>query len=423
MKKRLQLISGLSDERGVTAIIVGLLMVVFIGIAAVVVDIGYAMATKNELQNIADGAALAATGWLGDNYSDMTTDELLNYVVDGDDEADIKGLATDVAGQNRAGGVSSISLEDVDIQIGQWDSSVEADDIDDSVRGTVNDPRFTETPDQPDAVRVITRREEGINGPISTFFARIFGIDDVGINTIATAALTGIVEVDECELYMPVGISEAWFDYWNEETGDWCDHNIKLHPTGGIEGCAGWHAFGESPVTPPKLIDILENGIQGNCNEGAETGDVFKFTGGDMAVLFDYLKALFNLMRDCQAGSPALQALLLEMQEDDPDLTEEDLLGACMTVGDEEVGPEPRDLDTDPDTWTTHVVIYGMAGCEDNPNSYYPIVGFATVEIYEVEPPPGMSIQARVKCLSYGEGIGGGGGEFGTMGTIPGLVQ
>ncbi len=62
MRKRFQLILGLSDERGATAIIIGLLMVVFIGVAAVAIDVGYAMATRNELQNIADGSALAATG-------------------------------------------------------------------------------------------------------------------------------------------------------------------------------------------------------------------------------------------------------------------------------------------------------------------------------------------------------------------------
>ncbi len=160
MKKRLQLILGLSDERGATAIIVGLLMVVFIGIAAVAVDIGYAMVTRNELQNISDGAALAATGWLGDNYSDMSTNELFNYVVDADDEALIKGIANEVAGNNQAGGVGNISLNDVDIEIGQWDTNLQT---------------FTPTLVLPDAVRVTARRDACDNGPVSTFFARIFG--------------------------------------------------------------------------------------------------------------------------------------------------------------------------------------------------------------------------------------------------------
>lgn len=420
MKKRLQLNLDLSDERGVTAIIIGILMVVFIGIAAVVVDIGYAMATKNELHNIADGAALAATGLLGDKYSGMSTEELLIYEVDGADEADIKGIAHEVAGNNQAGGVGNISLADVDIQIGQWDSSVEADDINDSLRGTVNDPRFTETPEQPDAVRVIARREAGVNGPISTFFARIFGIDDVGVNAIATAALTGVDKVDECELFLPVGISAAWFDLWNEETGTWCDQDIKFYPTNTIEGCAGWHTFQEGSNTP-NLERILEGPMLGECNDGQATGEELEFTGGVVAAALEEMEDLYDLMRDCRSGSQALQDLLLKKQEDDPDLTEQDLLDACQDGDGFPIDIEG--VDGGSDTWTTHVVIYGWDDC-DNPRQSIPIVGFATVQIYEVIiPPEGKLIRARVKCLSYGPGRGGGGGEFGTMGTIPGLVQ
>jgi hypothetical protein len=385
MRKRLQLILGLSDERGATAIIIGLLMVVFIGIAAVVVDIGYAMATKNELQNISDGAALAATGWLGDKYSDMSTAELLIYEVDGTDEADIKGIAKDVADQNRAGGVGNIIINDVDIEIGQWDSSIEADDIDDSVRGTVNDPRFTPTLEQPDAVRVITRREEDTNGPVSTFFARIFGQDVVSINTIATAALTGIDRIDECELFWPVGISAAWFKYWNEQTGNFCDQDIKMYPTGGMEGCAGWHTFDSWPPNASKLAKILNDKKNGDCSPETGNGDELAYIGGTVSAVFDEMKALFDWGR---------------VQDEGPDGT--------------------IDLDTNPLTWTTHVVIYGWDDCS-NPTGDIPIVGFATVEINQILEAPDKIISATVKCLEYTDGRGG--GNYGTRGMIPGLVQ
>lgn len=384
MRKRLQLISGLSDERGVTAIIIGLLMVVFIGVAAVVVDIGYAMATKNELHNIADGAALAATGWLGDKYSDMSTTDLLNYEVDEADEADIKGIANEVAGNNQAGGVGNIILNDVDIQIGQWDSSVEAGDIDDSVRGTLNDPRFTQTLVAPDAVRVIARREEGINGPLSTFFARIFGIDDVGVNAIAIAALTGIDEVDECELFWPVGISKAWFNFYNNDRDEWCDQDIKMYPTNNIEGCAGWHTFNDSPANAKTLTDLLKDGISGVCQDEYGTGDEVVFSGGTIASALDEMRDLWDWGRVKNDGK--------------------------------------IDLDESDATWTTHVVIYNLDDCS-NPGGFIEIIGFATIQIYEVlAPPDGMSIRATVVCLGYGEGRGGGGAEFGTMGSIPGLV-
>jgi hypothetical protein len=383
MRKRLQLMLGLSDERGATAIIVGIMLPILFGVASLAIDVGYSMATRNELQNIADGAALAATGLLGDNYSGMSTDELLSYEVS-DDEADIKGIAKDVAGQNQAGGVGNIIINDVDIEIGQWDSSIEADDIDDSVRGTVNDPRFTPTPEQPDAVRVTARREEVANGPISTFFSGIFGQDVVSVNAIATAALTGIDQIAPCELFWPVGISTAWFDYWNETTGNWCDQNIRMYPTGDIEGCAGWHTFESWPSNASKLAQILQDKLNGGCSDGYEVGEPLVYTGGTVASVFDDMKALWEWGRMLNDGE--------------------------------------IDLDTDDATWTTIVVIYGLDDCS-NPSGEIPIVGFATIEINQVLEMPDKIINATVKCLDFEEGRGGGGGEYGTMGTIPSLVQ
>jgi len=388
MRKRLQLILGLSDERGATAIIIGILMVVFISLAAVAIDIGYAMVTRNELQNIADGSALAATGWLGDNYESMTTTELLNYDVSGD-EADIKLIAKTVASQNRAGGVDGISIRDIDIEIGKWDSTIA--NIDSSLIGTVDDPRFSglQAGDIPDAVRVTTRREAIINGPISTFFARIFGVDGVGVNAIATAALSAIDRIDECELFWPVGISSAWFDYYNNDRDAWCDQDIRMYPTGGIEGCAGWHTFDSWPASASRLRRLLQERANGVCSDAARNGDRMQYTGGVLASMFPYMKLLFDWGR---------------VQDEGPDGT--------------------IDLDTNPLTWTTHVVIYGWDDCS-NPNTDIPIVGFATVEIYEVLVPTedsDMIINARVKCLEYTDGRGGG-GLVGTMGAIPGLVQ
>jgi len=62
------------SERGVTAVYVALLISVFIGFAALAIDIGYLMVTKNELQNAADSAALAgASNLSSNNYSSIST--------------------------------------------------------------------------------------------------------------------------------------------------------------------------------------------------------------------------------------------------------------------------------------------------------------------------------------------------------------
>jgi len=48
-----------------------------------------------------------------------------------------------------------------------------------------------ETNNQPNAVRVIARRDSLVNGQIATFFARIFGMAGRDVNAVATAAMTG----------------------------------------------------------------------------------------------------------------------------------------------------------------------------------------------------------------------------------------
>ena len=55
-----------------TAIMMAVSLTMLIGFAALAVDVGYVMLTKNELQNIADATALGGARWLGDRYSRMT---------------------------------------------------------------------------------------------------------------------------------------------------------------------------------------------------------------------------------------------------------------------------------------------------------------------------------------------------------------
>ena len=70
-----QRISRIRNQSGTTAILVALVLVVLISIAALAVDIGYVATTKNELQNVADAAALAAAGQLGAIYAGMSFEQ------------------------------------------------------------------------------------------------------------------------------------------------------------------------------------------------------------------------------------------------------------------------------------------------------------------------------------------------------------
>ena len=362
MKIRQELAARIKDESGVTAILVAIVMVVLISITALAVDIGYVMTTKNELQNVADAAALAATRQLGWDYEQMSFDDQQNYVCD---PSTIVPIAQDVAGKNQAG-AKNISINDADVIIGQWDGT-----------------NFTLTPTlaQPDAVQVTARRDGGANGPITTFFAKIFGVNTVDVWADATAALTAQSTAGPGGLPLPVGISKAWF----ENKDIFCNQPLKFYPTNTPEGCAGWHTYTESPPSAARLSDILE-GLKDGIYESPETtaGEtIFDFTGGTLASVFDDMKALFDAMKVLNDGI--------------------------------------LDSDEDSTTWTTAVVVYDWSDCS-NPNKPVPIVGFATVTITQVLETPEKTINAQVICENIEAGRGGG-GEFGTMGSIPGLVE
>lgn len=114
-----------NSEKGVTAVYVALLIPIFLGFAALAIDVGFIMVTRNELKNAADAAALAGTIAL---IAGTPTPEL---------------AAQTVASHNKVSG-EYITTDKVTVTLKKWYSSA----IDNAVE-----------------VKVIAK------GPITTFFA------------------------------------------------------------------------------------------------------------------------------------------------------------------------------------------------------------------------------------------------------------
>ena len=78
--------------------------------------------------------------------------------------------------------------------------------------------------------------------------------------------------------------------------------------------------------------------------------------------------------------------------------------------------------------WETLVIVYGpqegeSPSCE-NPNQTRPIVGYATIVLTDVRGAPDKTLIGQILCeLVDNEPNRGGGGNYGTMGSIPGLVE
>lgn len=365
MKIYNQFILKFKDQQGVTAVIIAIAIAMLMGFVALAVDIGYVATTKNELQNVADSASLAATGYLGNIYTGMTSAEQTAYdcstASSPNDCSFIIAQAQDVvgSGKNKAGG-KDISINSADVVIGKWNGDTLT---------------FTPRTNKPDAVQVTARRDGAANGPISTFFAKIFGIDTVDVKADAIADLSGLSGVPPDGLQIPVGISKYWFDPLHWPDGEFCDQPIKFQPTGDLSGCAGWHVYDSWPSNTAKLRGIID-GLADGSFQSPETHagqSVFVFTGGTAADVFSNLQDLYDAKKDINGE------------------------------------------------WETTVVVYDQDDCS-NPQNNILIIGFATAIITAVYDSPEKTIEAKVICENVEPGHGAG-GEYGTMGSVPGLVE
>jgi Flp pilus assembly protein TadG len=364
---------GKDNEKGAVAIVVALLLTVFIGVAALAVDVGYMMVAKNELQNVADAAALAATRRLGAIYEPMVPSAVTTYICAGADETAVKLAATQVALSNKVAGSNAV-IDSADVEIGNWTGATKT---------------FVATPNQPDAVRVTAKRV-GTSG-IGTFFATFFGRDKVPVWAEAVAALSGESTSGPGGLPIPIGIPTRWFT-----NPTFCGSRITFYPPCNKEpctaadGCAGYTTFTDSPASASFIRNTIMPGIpSGTYTSPATTAGVtkFNFTGGTLATLMnppDYaFITLFNAMKG--------------------------------------TGPSATDMDSDPTTWTAKVVVYDADTCA-NPNKSLTVVGFTTIVITDVVGPPNPRVEGYVVCDNIDAGRGGG-GEYGTKSSIPGLVK
>ena len=404
MRTHPQLISTIKNQHGISAVLTAIMLVMLIGFAALAIDIGYLYSTRNELQNAADAAALAATRKLGEVYQALPYTQQAGYVCGGSDKSAIEAAAQNVAIKNKAA-MKTISVPIADIRIGQWDGS-----------------SFTATLSQPDAVNVTTRRDDSANGPITTFFARIFNKNTMTVNATATAALTGKSTSEPGELELPVGISHYFY------IEDFCNDYVKFYPTNDPDSCAGWTSFEDNPASDRTLRDILNELI---TSPPTSTSDptTFNFIGGTLSnPTFDALLTLFqNKGYDIDANGDPVQVDLEDkpVQGYLPDGTPGtvplfDSDGNRLYYPPDENGYEaPRNLHE----WITTVVVYNWEDCS-NPNKAIEILGYSVILVTDVLNSPDKFIQGQVMCdLFDAENNRGGGGNFGLMGSIPGLVQ
>jgi len=424
MKNRCTQFFNQKNSQGGVLVLVTVLLVVLIGVAALAIDVGYISTTRNELQNIADAGALAATGELGQIYKTSGT-----YTHPDDFNDIIFPAARDVGKANLADN-KQIEIVESDVIVGAWDGVTKT---------------FTPNTTYPNAVQVTARGDN-----ILAVFSGIFGFDSFNLSLDAVAALTGQNILVEGEAKFPIAVSENWFlDTDGDGEPDGCDDEIHLSDTG--TACAGWHSYLDSS-NASELTDKIYGIIKDYTNE-IDSGDplynALSFLdsdpGGRAWLEENYPEystinpdegMAFLLVR--HKDEPAFLNYIIGPNPNqlvDPFTTPEIVGGSDNleftggVVADLFSDPLPdlfdffkvRDDDGDDTIWSTTVPVYQDEDACINPSGPNLIVGAADIQVSAINPSPDNTVDMTIECTI--KDLRGGGGTGGVLGTIPNLVE
>jgi Flp pilus assembly protein TadG len=163
---------GLYPEDGSFTIITAVALGAILGLLALVFDLGQWFVVRNELQNLADAAALAGAKKLIQAKDKDNPQAAAVYC----EEAIAAAQA--VAAQNRSSGLA-VSVSGGDIVLGKWNLRT----------ASFERTGCSTNPLEVNAVQVTVRRDGSDNPQLSTFFAGFFGIPRMSNRATAVAYL------------------------------------------------------------------------------------------------------------------------------------------------------------------------------------------------------------------------------------------
>ncbi len=349
-------------QQGAIAVVVAAFMGVLVPVAALVIDIGSAAVAKHRLRNLADAAALAGSRQLGWSAESGSLTSAAN-------QAHLQAVAQGIATKNRIGSQPVM----VQVLVGAWDATAHT---------------FSGGALYPNAVAVSGETA------VPTFLGGMVGVNTITVSARSTAALTPLGQLAAGALSLPMGIARAWFadTGWqnkrftvtsgsksgkdkdrDREKGDDKGTN-KGNQNGRDQGgtCIGWTTFTASPASTGQVQGILQQLRAGTFKSPvAEAGQsTFQFTGDDIGDAFADLQSLYDARKNPKTGQ-----------------------------------------------WSTVVPVYNKHDCQA-PKGSLAIVGFATVVIAQQKD----ALTGVVSKHAVQRGRGGG-PDFGTLGSLPSLVN
>jgi hypothetical protein len=173
-RRRAGCLRRLSNERGSVLALVTLLLIVFLGLAALAIDLGLLYVARSEAQRAADAAAHAGAGYLMWNL---------------EDEEGARQRAREFGLENSVRGVPADVREEVDVDVELAEAKV----------------------------RARVHRTSDWGGRIETLFAGVLGIRGVDVSAVAAAQ---VWPAHSAECILPLAIADQWCE---EGTAENCD--------------------------------------------------------------------------------------------------------------------------------------------------------------------------------------------------------
>jgi Flp pilus assembly protein TadG len=182
-------------QRGAVTLLVALMIPVFLGVAALVIDVAYLQFVRNELQNDADAAALAGAKQLRSTASatpQWSAAETAAFNAISLNSADGKKLSTGT------------------VQSGYWNPT--------QANAVLQLLPMTPTVNDVPAVQVTLRKGTGQNdGEVPTFFARLWNMVSTPVTVTAVSGMTSPGTIEPGGLF-PLVASQCVYDtYWNSK--------------------------------------------------------------------------------------------------------------------------------------------------------------------------------------------------------------
>lgn len=253
-------------QKGAVVVLVAILLIVFLGMAALAIDVYHLFVVRNELQNAADAAALAGARelYLDDGSAINPNANTIAY------NTALQNLSEKIAVE-----VNDYSSNSGDVQRGHWSFSAERFDANDSLSAIAIGNYTTEDLDNPDpsinggfinAVKVVVRRQDK---PAASFFAQIFGFENFGMTAEAIAYLGFAGSLPPGTVDVPIALCE---DYLKDADGNYsCNMGRMISES---EETGGWTNFDQTEGCGN--VGTSQNGIGGLlCNGGNPVEIIF----------------------------------------------------------------------------------------------------------------------------------------------------